>query len=94
MSNGIDDLVHDELVIPVVISNTVGRVDAFVVQAVLVYAVDGVDLDEPLLQKPTCRFYQFEVLTLIVPAHGGREDNYRVTGMSVHQHFNVSAEGW
>lgn len=85
-------LMEEHLIVPNVVFNPVGRVNAFVVPAQRIYTVGAENLEETPFHIPMRRLYQPEVLAFVVPPLTGREQNDRIALMPENQHFDIPAE--
>ena len=88
----IDDFFFDKFVIPDVIFHPIRRLDVPVVPAVCIDAVRTINLDKTLLQKPSGRFDELKILTLMIATLGAWENDDWMSGMTEYQHFNLFAE--
>jgi len=57
-----------------------------------VYTVGAVNAYQLLIHKPAHGVYQAAVPAFVIPSHGGREEDQRVSFITEHQHLEFSSQ--
>src|ERR1700724_546843 len=83
----LEDLLHDDLLVGHVGLDAVGGMDAVVVPALRVDAVGTIELHPPGVHERRGRLDQAEVLVLVVPSLGCREQHHRDAGVPEREHL-------
>src|ERR687884_1746094 len=85
--------VDDVALVLVVAHGAVVGWDAPVVPTLAVDAIHAEELQPPLLQMGGQRAHHAEILVLVKPAHGGREDQDRRAGVPEDEHLHIASQG-